>query len=101
MYGSDSCLERCRALNKLHRNFLVFIFLTKGHNILYYPHSLKTAQARLPEGSHRICDILSLSQLYPFPSLWALKLLCPYFYTPFWMKNIDGMVSLQAVKTSF
>lgn len=60
MYRSDSCLERCRALNKLHRNFLVFMFLAEGHNILHYPRSLNTAQAGLPGGSS-FCDF-SLSQ---------------------------------------
>lgn len=88
MYGSDSCLERCRALNKLHRNFLVFMLLSEGHNILHYPRSLNVAQAELPGGSHKHLQSIALSQfpcLLPhLSSLLALKLLCLSFYTPFW-----------------
>lgn len=65
MYGSDSCLERCRALNKLHRNFLVFMLPSEGHNILHYPRSLTIAQAGLPGGSHKHLRSISLSR---FPS---------------------------------
>lgn len=31
MHGGDSCLERCRASDKLHRNFVVCMFLAEEH----------------------------------------------------------------------
>lgn len=35
MYGCDSCLERCRTLNKVHRNFLSPL-------LLFFPSSLSS-----------------------------------------------------------
>lgn len=31
----DSCLERCRASNKSHRNFAACMFLTEEHGMLH------------------------------------------------------------------
>lgn len=43
MYGCDSCLERCRTLNKVHRNFLSPL-------LLFFPSS--------PSSPHLFCYLL-------------------------------------------
>lgn len=35
MHSGDSCLERCGASDKLHRNFVVCMFFTKEHGRLH------------------------------------------------------------------
>lgn len=48
MYGPDSCSQRCRALNKLHRNFLVSMLLAGGRDISPHPRGLDPARAEPP-----------------------------------------------------
>lgn len=36
VHGGDSCLERCRASDKLHGNFVVCMFLAEEHGILHH-----------------------------------------------------------------
>lgn len=69
MYGPDSCLQRCRALNKLPGNFLVSMLLTEGRDYLLGPRRLKPAQAAPPGG-----DLLvpaGPAQLSPGWDVWV------------------------------